>query len=124
MNREKIAARLLVLARELLAANLKREAIKYAEEVLDNLQRKLGSQFDDLIANDPKKIQYSVVTVLAALGRKGRNVNYGKYKPFMPRSFDSEFPDWWYDLTDAKQFTVVREAMVRKYGVDRGSLTK
>jgi succinyl-CoA synthetase beta subunit len=116
-------ARELRIAQNLIAANLKREAIGYAQEVLARLQKSYGKKFDEVLEQNPRSIQTTVVHVLAVIGRE-TNANYAKYSKFMPSRVDDEFADWWYDLTDAKQFTIVREAMVKDLGVDRHSLIK
>jgi hypothetical protein len=118
------------------ASKYKKEFIKYAYEIIDNIISKTFF-VTPLMPADLKKIQSGVVTVMGFMALPEGNPNFSNNKKFMPKKFNkflfdngdqNTYDSEWFDMTDAKHYTIAREALleydkkVLKSGIKRSDL--
>lgn len=103
------------------ASKYKKEFIKYAYEIIDNMMKSMAYGPMDF-KSDAKQIQGYVVRIMETMALPEGNPNYANMKKYMPRKFNkvlfdngegNTYDSEWMSMTDAKQFTIAREAMLQ-----------
>lgn len=118
------------------SSQYKKEFINYAYEIIDNYMKQNGSKVDFL--KDAKQLQSAVVRIMGTMALPEGNPNYAQMKKFIPKKYNktlfdngegNTYDSEWMNMTDAKQFTIAREAMLEynkkkmKMGLKRTDLS-
>ena len=106
-----------MVAKELEAGQMETLSAKYAQYIVGAMRDNLGENFERGLEN-PKKVAWTVVRILGTYRGGKDNANYSSLKKYMPRKdADQEWADWWYNLNDARQYTVAKKALKAVTGV-------
>ena len=117
MNENRIARDLLGMAREFEAGQMETLSAKYAQHIVKALRDDLGEKFEKGLES-PKKLAWTIVRIIGTYRGGKSNANYSNLKKYMPRGeADQEWAEWWYNLTDARQYTVAKKALKAVTGV-------
>ena len=112
------------------ASKYKKEFIKYANEIAVKIAFQMWKNDPvaiETVQGQAKQIQAAIVRVMGAMAQPG-SPNYAQLKPFMPKKYNdvlftngdgNSYDSEWMSMTDAKQFTIAREAMLQ-YGKKNG----